>query len=59
VHARRWLTIPNLDGSREGSLVTGRSGTAAGGDLVVFGGVRWGGWDWLLLDEAWRWSPPA
>lgn len=53
-----WLRIPSLD--REESLVTTRSATAAGRDMIVFGGVRWSddGIRGELLNEAWIWSLP-
>jgi len=56
--AQDWTPIPPLD--HDEPLVTGRSVTAAGRDMLVFGGVRWldGGTRGELSKEAWIWSPP-
>jgi hypothetical protein len=55
--AERWMPVPPLD--RGAQMVTRGSVTAAGRDMVVFGGVRWGGGlRGKLLNEAWRWSVP-
>jgi hypothetical protein len=55
--AQEWLAIPPLDD--EEPLTTGRSVTAAGRDMLVFGGVRWDrrGARGELLNDAWIWSP--
>jgi hypothetical protein len=55
--AEDWIPVPALDGGDQ--QVTGRSVTAAGRDMIVFGGVRWGGGPrGELLDEASTWSVP-
>jgi hypothetical protein len=56
--AQDWIRIPPLD--RDEQRVSGRSVTAAGRNMIVFGGVRWenGGMRGELLDEAWMWAPP-
>ena len=56
--AREWIEIPPLDD--EGALTTGRVVANAGPEMLVFGGVRWGGGRGLrghLLNEAWIWVP--
>jgi hypothetical protein len=55
--AEDWMLVPSLDGGDQ--MVTRGSVTAAGRDMIVFGGVRWGGGlQGELLDEAWMWSVP-
>ncbi len=55
--AEGWMPVPPLDGGEQ--TVTSRSVTAAGRDMIVFGGVRWdGGLRGELLDAAWMWSVP-
>ena len=52
--AREWIEIHPLDD--EGALTTGRVVANAGPEMLVFGGVRWGGGRGLrghLLNEAW------
>jgi hypothetical protein len=55
--AGEWIEIPALDD--EDALITGRTVAALGRQLLVFGGVRWGGQGLRgeLLNEAWIWSP--
>jgi hypothetical protein len=55
--AEDWISLPSLHGS--GEMITGTSATAAGRDIVVFGGVRWNDGEQIqLLDETWTWSVP-
>ena len=56
--AQDWIAIPPLD--EHEPLITGRSVTAAGRDMLVFGGVRWDqdGMRGEHLNDAWIWSPP-
>jgi hypothetical protein len=55
--AQDWISLPSLHGSDE--MITGTSATAAGRDIVVFGGVRWNDGEQIqLLDETWTWSVP-
>lgn len=55
--AEDWLRVPPLDG--EDQMIS-RDVTAAGRNMIVFGGERWS--DDVargeLLDEAWMWSVP-
>jgi hypothetical protein len=55
--AHEWVEIPPLDEAEP--PITGRSVAAAGTDMLVFGGVRWGdgGMRGDLLKDAWIWSP--
>jgi len=52
-----WIEIPSLDD--DDSVVSGRTITNAGEEMVVFGGARYGsnGLRGELLSEAWGWSP--
>jgi hypothetical protein len=54
--AGEWIEIPPLD---DKDTVTGRVVVAADDEMLVFGGVRWGGMNLRghLLDEAWAWAP--
>ncbi len=56
--AQEWTAIPPLD--HDEPLITGRSVTAAGRDMLVFGGIRWGEetMQGELMTDAWIWSPP-
>ena len=57
VIAEDWTRVPSLD--NDDQLVTRGSVTAAGRNMIVFGGVRWGtAAQGELLDEAWMWSVP-
>jgi hypothetical protein len=56
--ARDWIRVRPRDGGDP--MVTGDSVTAAGRDMIVFGGVRWrDGVHGELLDETWIWSAPS
>lgn len=56
--AGEWTRVPPLD--RDHQSVDGRAVTAAGGDLLAFGGARWNGGEMRgeLLGEAWLWRAP-
>jgi hypothetical protein len=52
-----WIPVPPLHGGND--MATGTGVTAAGRDMLVFGGVRWNDGEQIqLLDEAWIWSVP-
>lgn len=55
----RWLRIPEINEPK--GYVQARTVVAAGRDLFLFGGARFGdteGFGGDLLNEAWIWSPP-
>ena len=55
--AGEWIAVPPLHDGDE--TVTGAAVAAAGRDMIVFGGARWGdGQHAELLDDAWMWSVP-
>jgi hypothetical protein len=54
--AQDWTQVPPLDGGDQ--RVTQRSVTAAGRDMIVFGGVHWVAARGELLDESWLWPVP-
>jgi hypothetical protein len=57
--AEEWVPVPQLDS--EDAVVSGRRTAAAGREMIVFGGARFGGDQGLrgeLLREAWRWRVP-
>ncbi len=57
VIAEDWMRVPSLDDDDQ--LVTRGSVSAAGRNMIVFGGVRWGGGpQGELLNDAWMWSMP-
>ena len=57
VVAEDWIRVPSLED--DDPVVSRGSVTAAGRNMIVFGGVRWGdGSQGELLDEAWMWSVP-